>query len=118
ARDRERTREGRHVAHRSEKGARRELRRVVDLARRVGRREDEVALDRDVVQLLHRVPGEVRGDRGLDRGELLVARRVLVERAPVAVYERVGAGHAVAGDELGEDLETWNSRLAAAEAER
>ena len=61
--DDERAREPLDVADRAEEVARRELRRRVDLARRVRRREHQVGLARDVVQLLHRVRGEVRGDR-------------------------------------------------------
>src|SRR5207244_12320780 len=95
ARDRERSREARDVADRSEEVARGELGRLVDLARRVGRCEHQVGLDRDLVQLLHGVAGEVGRDRGFDGPELLVARRVLVEGGPVAADERVGARYVV-----------------------
>ena len=59
----ERAREPVDAVDRAEELARRELRRRVDLARRVRRREHQVGLARDVVQLLHRVLREVRGDR-------------------------------------------------------
>ena len=67
----ERAREPLDAVDRAEEVAGRELRRRVDLARRVRRREHQVGLARDVVQLLHRVRGEVRGDRLLDRARAL-----------------------------------------------
>ena len=115
--DDERAREPFDGVERAEEPARLELRRLVDLARRVGGREHHVGLARDVVELLHRVAREVLGDGRRDRGQLAVGRGVLVERGPVPARERVG-GDAVGDDELGDGLEARDAGLAATQAER
>src|SRR5262249_60845576 len=86
----------------SEEVASRELGAGVDLARRVARREHEVRLARDLVQLPHRVPGEVLGHGLLDRLEVVVGSGVLRELRPIAADERVRVDVTFCGDEAGE----------------
>src|SRR5205814_9304333 len=74
-------------------------------------------LARDVVELLHRVTGEVRGDGRRDRVQLRVARGVLIEGVPVLAGERVG-GNAVFDHELRDGFEARDACLAPAEPER
>ena len=93
------------VADRTEEVARRELRRLVDLARRVGRREHQVGL----APRCRTAPASCGATKYSATAVSIAARS-----SSVAVFwlksfqsrfdERVGVD-AVAGDELGEDLE-------------
>ena len=90
----------------------------VDLPRRVARGEHQVGLARDVVELLHRVTGEVRGRPSASIAARSSSVAVSCENVvPVAVRERVASRPSSATRRVSV-VEARDARLAAAEAER